>query len=219
MRPDPTERSIKPPDVQACGSGDFRCDSCRWALPAAAVEIGRWATSHAMKLLALVLALVTSPAFRVTAQDTVSVTGADVMEVGIYTARIIKTFDVPGVVRGTNQGLDSFALVQATTNVPARVGTRFGFRYTIHGTPSNAPIVLTMVGEHPPLKDPKTGKSQTKDEYELPSWIGQTYTSYSFDEQWELIPGTWKFEIWHKGKKLCEQSFKVVTDTKPKDNR
>src|SRR5213075_692130 len=73
-------------------------------------------------------------------QDTVSVTGATVMEVGIYTAGVIKTFDVPGVAGGTNQGLDSFTLVQATTNVPARVGTRFGFRYTIHGTPSNAPI-------------------------------------------------------------------------------
>src|SRR6266567_6432524 len=83
--------------------------------------------------------------------DTVSVTGAKITEVGIYTARVIKTFDVPGVAGGTNQGLDSFTLVQAATNVPARVGTRFGFRFTINGTPSNAPIVLTMVGEHPPL--------------------------------------------------------------------
>jgi len=149
-------------------------------------------------------------------QDTASVTGATVMEVGIYTARVIKTFDVPGVAGGTNQGLDSFTLGQATTNVPARIGTRFGFRYTIHGTPSNAPIALTMVGEHPPLKDPKTGKTQTRDEYELESWIGQTYTSYSFDNEWELIPGRWNFEVWHKGKKLCEQSFTVISDPKPK---
>lgn len=86
--------------------------------------------------------------FRVLAQDTVSVIGADVTEVGIYRARVVKTFNVPGVVGSTNEGLDSFTLAQATTNIPARVGTRFGFRYTIHGTPSNAPIVLTMVGEH-----------------------------------------------------------------------
>jgi len=150
-------------------------------------------------------------------QDAVSVTGAKVTEVGIYTARVIKTFDVSSVVGGTNQGLDSFTLVQATTNVPARVGTRFGFRFTIHGTPSNAPIVLTMVGKHPPLKNPKTGKTQTRDAYELQSWIGQTYTSYSFDEEWELIPGKWKFEVWHKAKKLCEQSFTVVPDARPKD--
>src|SRR5689334_16131591 len=124
--------------------------------------------------------------FRVIAQDKVSVTGATVTEVGIYTARVIKKFDVPSVAGGTNEGLDSFSLVQTTTNVPARIGTRFGFRYTIHGTPSNAPIVLTMIGEHPPLKDPKTGKTRTRDEYELESWIGPTYTSYSFDNEWEL---------------------------------
>jgi hypothetical protein len=171
-----------------------------------------------MKLIAIIISFSTI-AFRLLAQDTVAVTGAKVTEAGIYTARVIKTFDIPGVTGGTNEGLDSFTLVQATTNVPARIGTRFGFRYTIHGTPSNAPIVLKMVAEHPHYKDPKTGKIQTRDEYELQSWIGQTYTSYSLDEEWELIPGKFKFEVWHKNKKLCEQSFLVVTDTKPKDKR
>ena len=117
------------------------------------------------------------------AQEGVSVTGADITEVGIYTARI---------------------------------GTRFGFRYTIRGTPSNAPIVLRMVGEHPPYTNPRTGKTQTRDEYELKSWIGETYTSYLFEEEWELIPGKFKFEVWHRDKKLCEQSFTVVPDPKPK---
>ena len=164
-----------------------------------------------MKALTLFLALLTI-GFQATAQDTVSVTGATVTEVGIYSARVVKTFNVPGVIGGPNQGLDSFTLVRATTNVTARAGTRFGFRFTIHGAPSNAPVVLTMVGEHPPLEDPQTGKTQTRDEYQLESWIGQTYTSYSFDHEWELIPGKWKFEVWYKGKKLCEQSFTVVAD-------
>src|SRR3954466_4312864 len=135
-----------------------------------------------MKLIAIIISFSTI-AFRLLAQDTVAVTSAKVTEAGIYTARVIKTFDIPGVTGGTNEGLDSFTLVQATTNVPARIGTRFGFRYTIHGTPSNAPIVLKMVAEHPHYKDPKTGKIQTRDEYELQSWIGQTYTSYSLDEE------------------------------------
>lgn len=147
------------------------------------------------------------------------VTGADVTEVGIYSADVVRTFVVPGVAAGTNEGLDSFTLVEATTNIPARIGTRFGFRYTIRGTPSNAPIVLTMVGEHPPYKNPTSTKTQTRDEYELQSWIGQTYTSYSFDEEWELIPGKFKFEVWHEGKKLCEQSFAIVPDTISKGKR
>jgi len=161
------------------------------------------------------------PAFQfcAIAQDTVSVTGAHVTEVGIYRARVVTKSAVPGVAGGTNEWLDSFALAQATTNVPARVGTRFGFRYTIHGTPSNAPIVLKMIGEHPPYKNPKTGKTETRDEYELQSWAGQTYTSYLLEEEWELISGTFKFEVWHRGKKLCEQSFMIVPDTTQKEKR
>ena len=171
-----------------------------------------------MKLLPLILTF-TAFRFCVFAQDTASVTGAHVTEVGIYRARVVTKSAVPGVAGGTNEWLDSFTLVQATTNVPARIGTRFGFRYTIHGTPSNAPIVLKMVGEHPPYKNPKTGKTETRDEYELQSWAGQTYTSYLFEEEWELIPGKFKFEVWHRDKKLCEQSFTIVADTKPREKR
>src|SRR5882724_9536302 len=139
---------------------------------------------------------------RVDAADVVSVTGATVTEVGIYTAQVVKEFSVSSVVGGTNQGLDGFTLVQATTNVPTRTGTRFGFRYTINGSPTNAPIILTMVGEHPPFRDPRTGKTQSRDVYQLESWIERTYTSHSLDEKWELIPGKWKFEVWHNDKKL-----------------
>ena len=72
-----------------------------------------------MKTIALIIAIWTL-LLRGLAQDTVSVTGADVIEVGIYTAQVAKRFAVPGVAGGTNEGLDSFTLVQTTTDVPAR---------------------------------------------------------------------------------------------------
>jgi hypothetical protein len=149
----------------------------------------------------------------------VSVTGADVSEPEIYTADVVKKLPTSGVTSGTNEGLDSFTLVQATTNVPARLGTRFGFRYTIRGTPSNAPLTLTMIGEHPPYTNPSTGKAETRDQYELQSWLGQTYTSYSLDHEWELIPGTFKFEVWYKGRELCGQSFTIIPDEKSKEKQ
>ena len=164
-----------------------------------------------MKRIILIIATATV-LLRGNPQDTASVTGADVTEVGIYTAHVARTFAVPGVGSGTNEALDSFTLVQATTNIPARLGARFGFRYTIHGTPSNAPIILRMVAEHPAYKNSKTGKTQTRDVYELESRIGQAYTCYSFDDEAELMPGTFKFEVWHKDRKLCEQSFEIVPD-------
>ena len=142
-------------------------------------------------------------------------TGAKITEVGIYQAQVLTgETNAAGVKL---QGLDEFKLLKSTTNVPARVGIRFGFRYEILGTPTNAPITLTMVGTHPPIKNPTTGKVETKETYSLRSWIGRTYTSNSLEES-DLVPGDWTLEVWHEGKKLCEQAFLVVPDKKKGSN-
>ncbi|MGO8926027.1 MAG: DUF3859 domain-containing protein [Limisphaerales bacterium] len=162
-----------------------------------------------MKVLCC-LGLVCTLPLSAVCQQAVNVVGAKVTEVGIYQAQIATAETNAAGVK--LQGLDEFKVLRSTTNVPARVGTRFGFRYEIIGTPTNAPIILTMVGKHPPIKNSKTGKLETRDTYRLRSWIGKTYTSTSLDEESDLVPGKWTFEVWHEGKKLREQSFHVVPD-------
>jgi hypothetical protein len=147
-------------------------------------------------------------------QEEVRVIGAKITEFGIYQARVLT--DETNATGVKLQGLDEFKLPKSTTNVPARIGIRFGFRYEILGTPTNAPITLTMVGKHPPIKNEATGKTETKDTYRLSSWIGKTYTSNSLDEESDLVRGEWTFEVWYEGKKLCGQSFLVVPDEKKK---
>lgn len=147
------------------------------------------------------------------AQETARVTSVEIIEAGIYTGKVTRTVEVPGVISGKWKGLESFTLLQATTNVPARVGTTFGFRYRINATPTNTPVRLTMVGEHPPIIDPKTGKPQTKDTYQFTALLRDSFASFVFDEEWEVAPGKWRFEIWHQDEKFCEQEFLVL----PKD--
>ena len=36
-----------------------------------------------------------------------------------------------------------------------------------------------------------------------------SYSGYSFDDPWEIVPGTWRFEIRLGGRKMAEQSFNV----------
>jgi len=143
-------------------------------------------------------------------QENVRVTGAKVTEVGIYASRVIT--DETNAAGVKLQGLDEFKLLLNTTNIPAHTGVRFGFRYEILGTPANAPIVLTIVGKHPPIKNTMTGKLETSETFQLNSWIGKTYTSNSLNEKSDCVPGQWSLEVWHEGKKLCEQSFLVVPD-------
>jgi hypothetical protein len=150
-------------------------------------------------------------------QETIRVTGAKVTEVGIYQAKVLT--DETNAAGVKLQGIDEFKLVRSTTNVPVRLGVRFGFRYEILGSPANAPIMLTMVGRHPPIKNPGTGKIETKETYQLRSWIGKTYTSNSLDDESDLVAGQYTIEVWHEGRKLCEQSFLLVPDENKKDSK
>ena len=134
---------------------------------------------------------------------------------GIYTDRVVQTNKVPAGVAGIAHDLDSLTLVQGRRTFLLASGRILDFRYVIRGALWNAPVVLTIVGEHPPLKDPKSGKVQTRDEFKVNSSIYQPYVIYTFDEDWEAVPGNWRFEVWHEGKKLCEQSFTVVPDRNP----
>lgn len=147
------------------------------------------------------------------------VSTAVITEVGIYSAQTVNTVWVPSVVSQTNSEIKDLVLLRAGTNVVATLGTRFGFRFTVIGTPTNAPIVLTMLGVHPPLTNPVTGRTETKDVYSQRSWIGTTYTTYSFDNDWEMVPGIWHFEIWFKEKKLCEQDFDILKHDFPSVDR
>ena len=143
-------------------------------------------------------------------QEEVRVTGARITEVGIYSSKVIT--DQTNIAGVKLQGLDEFKLLLNTTNIPARVGVRFGFRYEILGMPANAPIISSMVIRHPPIKNSTTGRTETSDSYRLKSWMGKTYTSGSLDEPSDCVPGPWTFEVWYGGKMLCEQSFLVVPD-------
>src|SRR5262245_30274037 len=103
-------KSLEPTRVGVFSSADAG-DTSRSGV----AELGSRPPSR-MKQVILIIAFF-DLALHAIAQDKVSVTGATVTEVGIYTARVIKKFAVPGVTGGTNEGLDSFSLVQATTNV------------------------------------------------------------------------------------------------------
>jgi hypothetical protein len=141
------------------------------------------------------------------------VNGIEIVETGIYRVEIAKTTQAPGTATGVQDELTNVKLVSNTTTVPALIGTKFGIRYRVVGSPDRASVKLTVIVRFPGegVRNPKTGERKAQD---VTSWtrnIGVvTYSGYSFDESWELLPGTWMFEVLHEGRKLAEQSFTVV---------
>lgn len=140
------------------------------------------------------------------AENGVLVTGAKITEVGIFKARVIKQSNAQQGWK--SDGVDNVAWVQSTTNIPARAGIQFGFRYDIQGTPTNTPILLNVEHQQPQVRDPKTGATVATNVVQIQSRISHSYLLYTLENA-DLIPGKWKFRIYYQDKKLCEQSFMV----------
>lgn len=136
----------------------------------------------------------------------------DIGEYGIFTADTTNTTLAPGAVV-THSTVQNIRLAATTRTIPAQLGVRFGFRYTVVGAPVGTKVQLHRVTIFPApgLTDPATQKSATRSEYDIHPTIGTvTYTGYAFDNAWEVVPGVWTIQIWDQGRKLAEQTFTVV---------
>ena len=142
----------------------------------------------------------------------INVTGARVTEAGIYDATIKSTTSDPTAAGSRRNVIEDFKRVKETTIIPAKEGVRFGFRYRIQGAPEDAKIVLNMRHTHPAITDPSTGIAITQSNYDLKSWIGDTYTSFKMEKEWEVVTGEWIFQIWYQNEKLLEQRFTTVDE-------
>jgi len=140
-----------------------------------------------------------------------SVERIDVVEYGTYTVdRRVQGRDG----RGINQATATNVRHAATTrDIPARIGTTFGFRYRLVGKPDQAPVTLRriVVFPAPGLRPSPSARPLAQDEFTVQARIGETnYIFYTLEDGFELVPGSWAIEIWHGNRKLVAQSFTVI---------
>jgi Domain of unknown function (DUF3859) len=130
---------------------------------------------------------------------------------GIYTVdRQIQGRDALGINKAAASNVRHAATMRA---IPAQIGTTFGFRYRLIGTPLDAPVDLrkVVIFPSPGLMPSPTFSPIMQDEFILHTRIGETsYASYTLEDHFELVPGTWTIEIWYGSRILGTQHFKLV---------
>ncbi|MCB1475141.1 MAG: DUF3859 domain-containing protein [Rhodobiaceae bacterium] len=137
----------------------------------------------------------------------------DIVDTGIYTVVAGAETANKDAPTGVIKSPDSFNLTERTTTIAGRVGLEFGLRYVAVGAPEGVEVPLDIVLTFPPegLPDPTEKTPIHKTEFSRTKKIGETvYLGYGFENNWEIVPGTWTFEIFHKGQKLAEQRFTVT---------
>lgn len=103
--------------------------------------------------------------------------------------------------------------VEFTHEIPAELGTSFGLEYVVNSTPRGAEMDVTTV-----IRFPEEGMQQpggrlykeSREHHKIELGKEQFY-GYRFDENWELVPGEWVFEVWHNDARLIRKAFTIVT--------
>ncbi len=151
--------------------------------------------------------------------QTADIERAEVVWAGLYRARILGTVDQPNTAIGRTNQLGDIQKLETTTTVPVRIGVNFGFEYTLVGAPEGGAATVNVV-----VIPPKAGllNPQTKRRVYRETWspsvalVGATtLIGYLLEQDWELVPGLWRFEIWHGDRKVGEQSFCLIEETAP----
>jgi hypothetical protein len=157
--------------------------------------------------IAVILALSTA-AF---AQD--SVDRIEVVGKGIYQVTIGEPTPDPAAPTGTTAAPVAFNLIESTSTVAAALGVEFGLAYRVVGAPDGAEVTLDVVNIYPGpgLADPDKAEPIRENRYQRAKKVGEVnYLGYGFEQDWEMVPGSWTFQIWHDGRQLLEESFTVT---------
>ncbi|MCQ4261281.1 DUF3859 domain-containing protein [Stutzerimonas stutzeri] len=101
--------------------------------------------------------------------------------------------------------------LRQTTEVPARLGSKFGLRYRLAGK-QDADTPLTLLYLTPGVVTPD---GQRHDKFEVvqrlvPS-VETDVMAFEFTEPHEVVTGKWQLMVFQGDRKLAEQTFQVGT--------
>ena len=116
---------------------------------------------------------------------------------------------LPQATSGAKRTPRSIRFVEHTRMILARKGVRFGFDYEITGG-KKGPVDVMIIVTHPPIQKPDGSVSngfKFKERIPVVDGKARGFTGYSFDHDYELAPGEWKFEFWVREGKILEWSF------------
>jgi hypothetical protein len=103
--------------------------------------------------------------------------------------------------------------LETARTIIAQIGTQFGFRYRLVGTPSGAPLPIRIVAKFPApgVMGKNNPKPVLQDDYYEFAVIGrEDFLTWTFEKRTDLVPGIWSFEIWSGNRKLADEKFNIV---------
>lgn len=140
----------------------------------------------------------------------VSVSSVRIVDFGQYSVRVTdhRTKAVNTASGELKSIADNERLIAQTTNIPARTGTSFGFRFVPEGHPAGMVVPLVFRAVHPPMKAPHSSVTVHEEVFQWRCRIGDQWRFiYGIEEEWEAVPGEWILQLWDADRLVAEKRF------------
>jgi hypothetical protein len=135
----------------------------------------------------------------------------EILDYGICTTKTTNSFQDP---RNATKSLDTtnIRFLKKTDKVEGKIEVEFGILYKIHGPSEPRKVPGQHIWIFPKaMTNPKNNRTSQRAARDFSYTLEENWHSaYSFDNDWEIIPGVWRVEIWVAGQKLAEKSFTVT---------
>jgi len=119
-----------------------------------------------------------------------------IVSYGRYRARTDSNVEVPFSTTGSLALVTDLKLIEETKVIKSGLGTRFGVKFKLIGSPSGKKVPVKVFVRHPPFRNSKTKEVSCLDQWDMYPRLGQiVYAGWEFTQSWELIPGLWSIHI------------------------
>ena len=165
-----------------------------------------------MKKMSVILAFILIFFVTCAKDQTIEIIDAEIIEYGIFSSDIEEVIEDESLAEGEHSININYSLIKQTDEIPGRIGTEFGFHVLIKGKPHGEEVTIDHVILYPSagLKNPATDEVHHKDSLQFTATTGKSfYRCYTFEHHWEIVPGTWTYQLWYEGKKLVEKKFRI----------
>lgn len=158
----------------------------------------------------LTLLLLLAPAAK--ADTDLQIQAAQIVGYGIFKAASqssYRGFTRSSIAADTVRGVQ---FTDFTNEIPGVLGTNFGFEYVVNTTPRGQLMRIRSIIKFPEPGLQTPGGRLYPESIEVKDVrIGErNLHGYGFDEEWEIVPGEWVFEIWYKKARIIKKTFTVV---------
>ncbi|MBO6701758.1 MAG: DUF3859 domain-containing protein [Pseudomonadales bacterium] len=147
-------------------------------------------------------------------EEVLHISVAEIYGYGIFEASSSRRYSGSSSKTLAIDTVSGIRFTNKTTEIPGRVGTNFGFQYSLNSTPPGQKVAVQSIIRFPePGLHHPNGRVYQKSVESKYIRIGEpSLHGYGFDEFWEIVPGEWRFEIWHGDARLIRKTFNVVLE-------